>query len=57
VSAKITVSIRLAVPPEHRGWDTIPPDHPALHGLDLARSQRLRAGWWDEQVQALEEIA
>lgn len=38
---------------EHRGWDTIPSDHPAHHGLDLTRSQMLRARWWDEQLASL----
>jgi uncharacterized protein YndB with AHSA1/START domain len=38
---------------EHRGWDTIPPEHPAHHGLDLTRSQLSRARWWDEQLEAL----
>jgi uncharacterized protein YndB with AHSA1/START domain len=42
---------------EHRGWDTIPLEHPAHHGLDFTRSQLLRARWWDEQLQALRGIA
>ncbi len=41
---------------EHRGWDTLPPDHPAHHGLDLMRSQLLRARWWDEQLEGLRDF-
>lgn len=40
---------------EHRGWETLPADHPAHHGQDLMRSQLLRARWWDEQLEALRD--
>jgi len=39
---------------EHRGWDTLPPDHPAHHGLDMLGSQLSRARWWDELLGALQ---
>ena len=41
---------------EHRGWDTLPPDHPAHHGLDAMRSQISRARWWDELLEALKAV-
>ncbi len=38
---------------EHRGWDTLPADHPAHHGQDMMRSQISRARWWDELLEGL----
>lgn len=40
----------------HRGWETLPPDHPARHGLaqrELARSLGL---WWGDQLSSLREL-
>jgi len=41
---------------EHRGWDTLPADHPARHGMEDRRFLLIHARWWDDQFVALKEI-
>jgi len=41
---------------EHRGWETIPADHPARHKLDDRGFLMIKAQWWDEQLEALRRI-
>lgn len=38
---------------EHRGWDTIPPDHVARHGFPLTPFQQRLAEWWQDLLAAL----
>lgn len=38
---------------EHRGWETLPPDHPARHGLGDRAFLTMQGGWWEEQLGAL----
>jgi hypothetical protein len=38
---------------EHRGWDSLPPDHPARHGMDDRRFLLINARWWEDQFEAL----
>jgi hypothetical protein len=33
---------------EHRGWSTLPPDHPARHGQQGAEFIRVIGMWWSE---------
>lgn len=40
---------------EHFGWDTLPADHPARHGLDDRRFLLSHVRWWDEQLQPLRD--
>jgi uncharacterized protein YndB with AHSA1/START domain len=42
---------------EHRGWDTLPPDHPARHGMEEGRFLLIHARWWEDQFAALEDMA
>jgi uncharacterized protein YndB with AHSA1/START domain len=42
---------------EHRGWSTLPPDHPARHGLDGAGTTRIIGLWWGQLLSALRETA
>ncbi len=41
----------------HRGWDSLPDDHPAKHGMDHAAFARSVGLWWGEQMTALREFA
>lgn len=38
---------------EHRGWDGIPPGHPAYHGRAAAEACRERGDLWLKQLRAL----
>jgi uncharacterized protein YndB with AHSA1/START domain len=38
---------------EHRGWDSLPADHPARHGMDDVPFLQTMAGWWQEQLASL----
>lgn len=38
---------------EHRGWQTIPPDHPVRHGLDPVRFLQMLGAWWQAQLAGL----
>ncbi|MEX1153134.1 SRPBCC domain-containing protein [Parvibaculum sp.] len=40
---------------EHRGWETLPGDHPARHGLADVPFLGTMGGWWQEQLAALKE--
>ena len=42
---------------EHRGWGTLPPDHPARHGLEDRRLLLIQARWWEHQFDRLRGIA
>jgi uncharacterized protein YndB with AHSA1/START domain len=42
---------------EHRGWNALPPDHPARHGMPEGRFLLFRARWWEELLDALGDIA
>lgn len=42
---------------EHRGWETLPPDHPARHGLDNRAFLTMQGGWWEEQLVAMRDLA
>jgi uncharacterized protein YndB with AHSA1/START domain len=42
---------------EHRGWDTLPPDHPARHGLEERRFLLINARWWEDQFAAFGTLA
>lgn len=33
---------------EHRGWSTLPADHPVRHGADDAAFSRVIGGWWGD---------
>jgi uncharacterized protein YndB with AHSA1/START domain len=35
---------------EHRGWESLPADHPARHGLDDTPFLQSMGGWWQEQL-------
>ena len=37
---------------EHRGWEVLPPDHPARHGLDHGPFLRLMGQSWTELLEA-----
>jgi uncharacterized protein YndB with AHSA1/START domain len=39
---------------EHRGWNSLPPDHPARHDLRDQRFLVQCAQWWDDQFAALQ---
>jgi len=38
---------------EHRGWDSLPPDHPARHGLSGSAFQAMIGLWWGEILTSL----
>jgi hypothetical protein len=42
---------------EHRGWDSLPADHPARHGMPDRTFLMLRARWWDDQFQSLKRLS
>jgi uncharacterized protein YndB with AHSA1/START domain len=37
----------------HSGWDTIPPEHPARHGMTDRAFVLFRGHWWAEQLTAV----
>jgi len=41
----------------HRGWEILPPDHPARHGNVGAPFARMIGLWWGQQMSALRELA
>ena len=42
---------------EHRGWDSLPPDHPARHGMNDRLFLLTKARWWEDHFAALREAA
>jgi uncharacterized protein YndB with AHSA1/START domain len=40
----------------HRGWSSLPADHPARHGLQGADFARMMGLWWGEQMSSLREV-
>ncbi|HVJ53314.1 MAG TPA: SRPBCC domain-containing protein [Aliidongia sp.] len=42
---------------EHRGWEKLPPDHPALHGQALVEHLRQLGGWWEGLLDGLGRLA
>jgi len=40
----------------HRGWSSLPADHPARHGLQGADFARMMGLWWGEQMSSLREM-
>ncbi len=42
---------------EHLGWDRIPPEHAARHGIPLATFQLRFAEWWRNLLGALDRVA
>lgn len=42
---------------EHRGWDSLPDDHPARHGLDSAGVTRMIGTWWADLLTGLRRHA
>lgn len=41
----------------HRGWDSIPPDHPARHGQDVGPYLASLGRWWGDLMSSLREHA
>lgn len=41
----------------HRGWASVPPDHPARHGLVTTAFQQMIGRWWGDQLTALRQGA
>jgi hypothetical protein len=42
---------------EHRGWDALPPDHPARHGLEGPAFSAMMGVWWGDQLVSLRSRA
>lgn len=42
---------------EHRGWDTLPQDHPARHRLTGFEFVTFRTQWWDELLAGFSSFA
>ncbi len=40
---------------EHSGWNTLPDDHPARHGLTGAEFSRMIGMWWGDLARSLRE--
>lgn len=40
----------------HRGWESIPPDHPVRHGEDVRAFLRTLGLWWGEQLASLRNL-
>jgi len=40
----------------HRGWSSLPADHPARHGLQGGDFARMIGMWWGEQMSSLREV-
>jgi uncharacterized protein YndB with AHSA1/START domain len=38
---------------EHRGWSTLPKDHPAKHGLEGLAFSGMMGMWWSELITAM----
>lgn len=47
---EVTTGTRVSV--EHRGWDELPPDHPARHGLEGPAFTNLMGVWWADLLTA-----
>jgi len=41
----------------HGGWEAIPDDHPARHGMDAVAFARSLGIWWGDQLTALRALA
>jgi uncharacterized protein YndB with AHSA1/START domain len=41
----------------HDGWDALPPEHPARHGLTGRAFVLMKGGWWADQLTALRQRA
>ncbi len=41
----------------HSGWDSLPADHPARHGLATPQFILMRGGWWGELLGAAKVLA
>ena len=41
----------------HRGWSTLPSDHPVRHGLESVAFCRMMGLWWGDQMSSLRELA
>jgi uncharacterized protein YndB with AHSA1/START domain len=41
---------------EHRGWSSLPPDHPARHGLADLQFSGMMGMWWAELLGALRDM-
>jgi uncharacterized protein YndB with AHSA1/START domain len=41
----------------HRGWSSLPADHPARHGLPAAQFVRMIGLWWGDQMSSLRRCA
>lgn len=52
-----TVEAGTRVTVEHRGWDAIPADHPARHGLVGPAFTGMMGLWWGEQLVAARSLA
>jgi uncharacterized protein YndB with AHSA1/START domain len=42
---------------EHSGWESLPANHPARHGLDETPFLLTMGGWWQEQFASLKDRA
>lgn len=42
---------------EHRGWDSLPPDHPARHGMDDESFGNMMRVWWADLLGAAQAHA
>jgi hypothetical protein len=42
---------------EHRGWDTLPSEHPARHGMDDGSFQDMMAIWWADLLASAQRHA
>jgi uncharacterized protein YndB with AHSA1/START domain len=40
---------------KHRGWASLPPEHPARHGLQDSAFTRMIGMWWGELLSSLRE--
>ncbi len=50
-------AVQTRVVVEHFGWDRIPREHAARHGMPLATFQIRFAQWWETLLQTLGEVA
>ena len=41
----------------HDGWDSLPPEHPARHGLTGRAFVLMKGGWWGELLTSLKDVA
>jgi uncharacterized protein YndB with AHSA1/START domain len=57
VEAPAGAAAETRVTVEHVGWDTIPREHAARHGLPLATFQLRFAEWWQGLIRSLGNLA